>query len=364
MKALATSTRFAGASRRRQPVRGTQKGRNWSLARIALLFGLLAGAGCCAPLHCEVPAMEIPRELDMVSLSAYVLEPPDIILVDAVQLVPKPPYRIESLDELSIHVANPLAEPVSGIYLVDPDGTVNLGVTYGTVRVAGLTIEEAKKAVAEQLKKTIKDPVVQMSLARGRALQQIRGEHLIRPDGTIGLGNYGSVYVSGLTVDEAKQAIEAHLSQFVLDPQVSVDVFAYNSKVYYLITDGGGYGEQVYRFTATGKETVLDALSNINGLPPVSSRKRIWLTRPAPAGEHEQIMPIDWYGITRRGKTATNYQVLPGDRIYVQAEPLVTVDTFLSRVISPIERLMGVTLLGNAVVEGLQPGQAGGGSGF
>jgi polysaccharide export outer membrane protein len=122
----------------------------------------------------------------------------------------------------------------------------------------------------------------------------------------------------------------------------------------------------VFRFTATGKETVLDALSNINGLPAVSSRKRIWLTRPAPACEHEQMLPIDWYGITRRGKTATNYQVLPGDRIYVQAEPLITIDTYMARVISPIERLLGVTLLGNAVVEALKPGgQAGtGGGGF
>ena len=45
-----------------------------------------------------------------------------------------------------------------------------------------------------------------------------------------------------------------------------------NSKVYYIITDGAGSGEQVFRFPVTGSETVLDAISQIGGLPPVSSK--------------------------------------------------------------------------------------------
>src|SRR5262249_19802688 len=256
---------------------------------VALLCGGLAAGGCCAPLPDTCLPPEVPRELDKVSLATYVLEPPDIILVDVIRLVPKPPYHIESLDELFINLTNPLTEPLAGIYYVDPDGTVNLGATYGTVRVIGMTIAEAKKAITDQLKKVIKEPVVQVSLARARALQQIRGEHLIRPDGTVGLGAYGSVYVAGLTIQQAEEAIEAARRQIAQIPEAAVDVSAYNSKVYYAITDGGGAGEQVYRFSATGNETILDAVSQINGLPPVASRKRIWLARPAPAHEHEQI---------------------------------------------------------------------------
>src|SRR5208282_4437672 len=41
--------------------------------------------------------------------------------------------------------------------------------------------------------------------------QPIAGQHLIRPDGTIGLGIYGSVHVSGMTLDMAKEAIAAQL---------------------------------------------------------------------------------------------------------------------------------------------------------
>jgi polysaccharide export outer membrane protein len=157
-------------------------------------------------------------------------------------------------------------------------------------------------------------------------------------------------------------------ARYLLDPEVSVDVFAYNSKTYYIVTDGGGYGEQVYRFAHTGNETVLDAMAQINGLPVVASKHRIWVARPAPseAGCY-QILPVDWQAITRGGATTTNYQILPGDRIFVEAEPLVTVDTALARVFSPLERVFGITLLGSAVVHSVGApigGVAGGTSGF
>jgi polysaccharide export outer membrane protein len=62
-----------------------------------------------------------------------------------------------------------------------------------------------------------------------------------------------------------------------------IDVLAYNSKVYYVITDGGGYGEQVVRIPITGGENVLDAKSQVNGLSPVSSRHNVWIARRASA---------------------------------------------------------------------------------
>lgn len=203
-----------------------------------------------------------------------------------------------------------------------------------------------------RLKKVLKNPQVSVSLAQSRGSQQIRGDHLVRPDGTISLGLYGSVNVVGMTLQNAKLAIEQHLSQYLYKPEVSVDVYAYNSKVYYVITDGGGAGEQVIRVPATGNETVLDAISQINGLPAVASKERIWIARPAPVSQSpDQILPVDWCGITRSGQTATNYQVMPGDRIYVMAQPLITTDTYLARLIAPVERIFGIILLGNNAIQ-------------
>jgi polysaccharide export outer membrane protein len=144
------------------------------------------------------------------------------------------------------------------------------------------------------------------------------------------------------------------LSKFGTKPEaifVSVDVIAYNSKRYYVIFDGGGFGEQVVSFPITGSETVLDALSNVGGLSDVSSKRNVWVARRTPhPGQPWQILPVDWVGITQHGHTFTNYQVLPGDRIYVKAQRLVTIDRTLARIFAPVERVFGVTLLGTSTV--------------
>lgn len=197
--------------------------------------------------------------------------------------------------------------------------------------------------------------------------QPITGQHLVRPDGTVNLGVYGSVSVAGLTTDQAKEAVRRHVHEQLRtlnatsggkttpppdDPNklfVAVDVVGYNSKAYYVITDGAGFGEQIYRFPIQGSETVLDALSNINGLPAVGSKSHIWVARRTPhCNQPDQVLPVDYVGITQHGITQTNYQILPGDRVYVRAEELFRVDGFLQKVLTPVERLLGVTLLGSS----------------
>lgn len=324
----------------------------------AVLFLVLGGLGCAHHRNARVavaPA-DVPKECAKHRLSDYVVEPPDILLIDALHVVPLPPYKIKTLDALLVRVPkSPQEDPIAGVYVVEPEGTINLGASYGSPKVVGLTIAEARAAIEKHLATSgLKDPKTEVALAEGRGLQQIRGQHLVRPDGTVSLGTYGSVVVTGLTLEGVKQAIEAHLSQHLQDPEVTVDVAAYNSKVFYVVYDGGGAGQQVYRLPVTGNDTVLDAVSQLNGLSAVSDQHRIWVARPACGDCADQILPVDWCGITARGRPETNYQLVPGDRIFVKADRLVTLDTRLARLFSPVERIFGVTLLGSATVQSIQ----------
>lgn len=250
--------------------------------------------------------------------------------------------------------------PILGQYVISPEGMLSLGFNYGAVRVGGLTLDQAQTAIRNHLSKILRNPQVTLALAQFRGIQQVRGQHLVRPDGTIGLGTYGSVYVAGMTLGQAKLAIERYLSYYLQDPQVAVDVLAYNSKVYYVIYDGAGFGQQIFRLPSTGNETVLDAISQLQGLAAVSSKKRIWLARPAPDDMgYSQILPIDWGAITQGAVTNTNYQVFPGDRIYIHSNCLICFDNYLSMVLSPIERMLGITLLGAFTVQAVK-GNVGG----
>jgi len=302
----------------------------------------------CPPDPDKMPA----KELAKITLPPYVIEPPDILLIDALRVVPKPPFRIQSFDTLQVIVEGTLLEqPINGLYVVEPGGMLDLGPSYGKVMVGGQSLEEAQDSVFRHLKRVLKEPQVSLTLAQAAGQQQISGEHLVGPDGTINLGTYGSVFVTGLTLEEAKKKIEKHLGKFLDAPLVSVDVFSYNSKVYYVITEGAGQGDNIARFPVTGNETVLDAIAQINGLSRLSS-KDVWIARPAPSGVGcDQILPVDIEAIMKGAATGTNYQVLPGDRVFIAQDHMIAFNTLIEKWTGPFERMFGFTLLGTSLVQ-------------
>jgi len=343
--------------------------RQWGMQH-AMWLALLLSTGCQMGPRRLVPAADLPHEKNTVVLPTYVIETPDILTLDATRLVPKPPYKVAPLDLLGIEVrgerdpvTNPLADllpnkPIRGIFSVGGDGRVNLGFDYGTVHLEGKTLEDAKKEIFEYLTKKripplkVKEEDITVVLAESKALQQVRGPHIVKTDGTISLGIYGSVHVDSMTIEEARAAIEKHMSQFLVNPEFSVDVSGFNHEVYYIVIDGAGEGEQVVRIPVTGKSTIFDAISNVGGLPQVASKSLVTLVRPTPPGRGpSEVYPIDWNAIAQRGETETNYQVLPGDRIYLKASPLLTVNTYINRLLAPFERILGATLLFNGAVQ-------------
>jgi polysaccharide biosynthesis/export protein len=171
-------------------------------------------------------------------------------------------------------------------------------------------------------------------------------------DGKITLGSYGSVFVAGMTPEEAKAAIASFLSPKILEPEISIDVVGFNSMVYYVIFDLPGSAESIARLPYQGNETVLDAIGEVKGLPPGIDRARMWVARPTSPEENcDKILPVDWKAITQRGATATNYQLLPGDRVFVAIDPLVETDSFLAKLLAPVERVFNIILLGNSTVQ-------------
>lgn len=303
----------------------------------------LAGA---APMH------GAPSELRKTSLPTYVVEPPDILLIDAVKLIPKPPYRIQSLDVLQIVVVGTLlGQDIAGQFAVDPSGMVDLGPAYGKVRVGKLSVDEATQAIDKHLRRILREPEVSVVLSQSSGMQPVAGEYLVGPDGTVNLGTYGSVFVAGMTLAEVKDTIERHLGKTLQNPRISVDVFAYNSKVFYIISQGAGLGDGVTRVPITGNETVLDAIAQVNGLSRLSNKK-IWIARPVPGGRGcDQILPINWEEITAGASTASNYQILPGDRVFLAEDRFVATETFISKVTAPFERIFGFSLLSAQTIQ-------------
>lgn len=310
---------------------------------VALAGCVLGSAGCLTPrphlnAHHATPPItlpapgSVPTELNPVTLPEYVIEPPDVLVIEARIKEVQVPERLKNLRKWTKSKK-------------DDDGKA-------------FTAEQLQK-FEEEKKELEAEPVVYTGQTLPLDYNPIQNQFQVRPDGTVYLGAYGTVQVAGLTTNQARLAIRSVLAKQINYAEggtvedrilVLVDVVQYNSKTYYVITDGAGAGERMAEFPITGKEFVSTAIARIGGLPEEASKRNIWVARRTPQLNEEQILPVDWVGITQWGVTSTNYQLFPGDRVYVKAQRIVTIDRTLGKFLNPVERLFGVTLLGTQTV--------------
>jgi protein involved in polysaccharide export with SLBB domain len=145
---------------------------------------------------------------------------------------------------------------------------------------------------------------------------QLPGDQVVMPDGTISLGQYGQVIVAGKTVRDIENLVRAVIqgSPGSKDPgPIVARVVSRVSKIYYVLGEVNSPGA----FPLQGRETVLDGIVAAGGLTDRASRVNSILSRPTPPDSCRIVLPVCYRQIVQLGDTTTNYQLAPGDRIYV-----------------------------------------------
>lgn len=145
----------------------------------------------------------------------------------------------------------------------------------------------------------------------------------ILPDGAINLGRFGRLLVAGKTVDEVEADIRATVAAQLKDQAkeagtITVRLVNRVSKVFYVLGEVNTPGA----FPLAGRETVLDAILIAGGLNDRASRRNIILARPTPPNGCRVVLPICYSEIVQLGDTSTNYQIAPGDRIYIPSRAI------------------------------------------
>lgn len=173
--------------------------------------------------------------------------------------------------------------------------------------------------------------------------QNLSGEYLVNPDGAVELnGGLGSVTVAGMTLNEIETAIEHCLKDTDDAPRVSASVLAQNSHVYYVIRNNSeNAGDMVYRMPVVGNETVRDAVVRLGDLDHLGD-KNIWIARPQAAAQCDTILPVQWREISSDPSAETNYKILSGDRIFVSDDTSDALETAIEGWIEPFRQLLGL----------------------
>src|SRR4051794_31147753 len=100
-----------------------------SCRTVLLAMGMCVAASGCHAFGVRkealkpLPPVPAPRELNKVVLPDYIIEPPDVLLIDAVSVIPRGPVRISPLDVLMVQASPTFPEnPINGPVLVDATG--------------------------------------------------------------------------------------------------------------------------------------------------------------------------------------------------------------------------------------------------
>jgi polysaccharide export outer membrane protein len=164
----------------------------------------------------------------------------------------------------------------------------------------------------------------------------IERELTIRPDGRISLDLIGDVVVEGKSVDEIRGEILARIKEYIVSPEVSVVLATSASRRYYV------FGEVLRpgAYPLIGRVTAIDALASAAGETRFSALNSSRLVRVSP--EASQIFPVRLRDIRESGDASTNYELRPGDVIFVPPSTPARIGYAISMVFLPLQAILGL----------------------
>ncbi|MFO1063032.1 MAG: polysaccharide biosynthesis/export family protein [Pirellulales bacterium] len=143
---------------------------------------------------------------------------------------------------------------------------------------------------------------------------RLPSDQRVMVDGTIDLGEFGRLLVSGMTVEQIETAITARIGNLKnKNVTINVRLLETNAALVYVLGEVGSPAA----YPIAGRETVLDAILAAGGLTSRADPCDIILVRPTQPCDCRVVMPVCYRELTQLGDTSTNYQLQPGDRIVV-----------------------------------------------
>lgn len=201
------------------------------------------------------------------------------------------------------------------------------------INLAKLPTQGTPPNVAEASKYTLgAEDVIQIEVRRH---PEFSGQYMVTSEGKIEYKFIGDVIVEGLTKVQLQERLTGILSEYIIEPEVNVQIMAYLSKVFYVVGEVNRPG----KFYMKGNSiNVLEAIVQA-GLPNTSAslRKCRLIT---PSGKHKnKLAYVNAYELLYAGDMRENKEMKPGEILYVPS----TVIAKIIRVISPVTNFAAET---------------------
>jgi protein involved in polysaccharide export with SLBB domain len=166
---------------------------------------------------------------------------------------------------------------------------------------------------------------------------EFSGQYPINSEGKIEYKYVGDVNVAGLTKDQLKERLSKILSEYLLEPDIDVQIVSYLSKVFYVVGEVGRPGKFYMRGNTI---TVREALVQ-SGLPTyASAMRRCRLITPDKIGK-DNYTEVDVYKLLYEGDLRQDLVMKPADVLYVPATILAKAIRVITPVTEPVTNTVG-----------------------
>jgi len=158
--------------------------------------------------------------------------------------------------------------------------------------------------------------------------------YTVRPDGKLNFPLVGEIDVNGLTVYEFTQLLTKELSEYIINPNITVNVAKLGTTRVFVLGEVSKQGA----YELTKSHRVLDALGAAGGFTQKAAKKNIYLVRNVGTPE-ENVQKLNILNYMKKGDISQNLVLQEGDCLFLTSNhkfTLMNVASFVNNVIDSI----------------------------
>jgi len=284
-------------------------------AQFTVLLGilLLTFTGCSTLASLGIPVSSSSNKLLKSAKEISEVPGQPVLASKELQMAPLDSLTIEVGDTVSVEPVNFDATiRLPGDQTIKPDGRISLG-EFGPFSAAGKTVEQLQLEIQSLIDSTISARLETEYALQQRRLEQESTDELLLEGIDDDDEDDDQLSRQSARDREARRAFDDDREKQLRQNRISVRLTNWDSKKIYVLGEVNSPGSFVYQ----GNETVLDAIIEAGGIGSKANHHAIIVSRPSNCGECKTVMKVCYDQIVQLGDASTNYQLMPGDRVFV-----------------------------------------------
>lgn len=193
---------------------------------------------------------------------------------------------------------------------------------YLLAAVLGLALTFCGAAAAEEYIMTPGDQL-QIYVLGHPDISSTRGNtdmaYIVRPDGKLNFPLVGEIDVNGLTVFEFTNLLTKELSEYIINPMITVNVAKLGTTRVFVLGEVKNQGMH----ELTKSHRVLDALGAAGGFTEKAAKKNIYLVRNG-VREADRVQKLNILNYMKKGDMSQNLVLQEGDCLFLTSNHKLT----------------------------------------